>query len=150
MSPRNIKFILRTGILVLAALTLALAVRLVLENKEITKLLPATQIRTMLLIIAPLTSLALLHFTLAVRSFAARSLGIELAMLLGSAALFFALLAPRLIGTWILMPVDECGRLLRACPHELMWAPTWWVQSASIAVSVVLIVGAVAYAVSRQ
>jgi len=150
MSPRNTKLILRTGILVLAALTLALAVRLVLENRELEKLLPATSTRTLLLIAAPATSLAMLHLVLAVRTLSVRSLAMETSLLLGEAALFISIVSPLLIGNWVNVAADNCGRWLRACSHELTWVPTWWLQPASIAVSVVLIVSTISYAVSRQ
>ena len=150
LSTRNTKLILRIGVMLMAALTLGLAVLLVLENRELEQLLPATTTRTLLLLIAPLTSLAMLHLILAVRTFSIRALGIEMLLLLGEAALFIAIVSPLLIGTWLTFAGEDCGRWIRACPDELIWVPLWWVQPAGIALGIVLIVGVTAYALSRK
>ena len=150
LSTRNTKLILRIGVMLMAALTLGLAVRLILENRELEKLLPATSTRTLLLLIAPLTSLAMLHLVLAVRTLSLRSLAMEIVLLLGETALFIAIVSPLLIGTWVNVAGEDCGRWLRACPDELTWVPLWWVQPAGIALGIVLIMGMTAYAVSRK
>ena len=147
LSTRNTKLILRIGIMAMAALALGLAVRLVLENVELKKLLPATSTRTLLLLAAPLTSLAMLHLILAVRTLSIRTLAMEVALLFGEAALFIAIVSPLLVGSWVTMAGEECGRWIRACPDERLWMPIWWAQPAGIAISIVLIGGATAYAV---
>jgi len=136
--------------MVMAALTLGLAVRLILENSELEKLLPATPTRTLLLIIAPLTSLALLHLTLAARTMSVRCLAIEIATLLGEAALFMAIVSPLLIGSGMTVTIDDCDRWLRACPDELIWVPLWWTQPAGIAITIVFLGGVTADAVRRK
>ena len=146
LSTRNTKLILRTGVVVMAALTLGLAVRLVLENRELEKLLPATSTRTLLLIAAPLTSLAMLHLVLAVRTLSMRSLAMEVVLLFGEAALSIAIVSRLLIGSWVTFAGDECGRWFRACPDEVVWVPVWWTQPAGIAISIVVIMGVTAYA----
>jgi hypothetical protein len=150
LSTRNTKLILRTGVMVMAALTIGLAVRLILENRELEKLLPVTMTRTSLLIIAPLTSLAMLHLVLAVRTLSVRSLAMEVLLLVGEAALFITIVAPLLIGNRLTFAGEDCGRWIRACPDELVWIPLWWVQPAGIAISTVLIVGVTAYAVRAK
>ena len=134
----------------MAALTLGLAVRLVLENAELNKLLPSTSTRTLLLIAAPLTSLAMLHLVLAVRTLSLRPLATEIVLLLGETALFIAIVSPLLIGTWVNVADEDCGRWIRACPDEVLWTSLWWVQPAGIALGIVLIVGVTAYALSRK
>ena len=150
LSTRNTKLILRTVVMVMAALTLGLAVRLVLENRELEKLLPATSTRTLLLIAAPLTSLAMLHLVLAVRTLSMRSLAMEVVLLFGEAALSIAIVSRLLIGSWVTFAGDECGRWIRACPDELLWVPVWWTQPAGIAIGIVLIVCATAYALIKR
>ena len=145
-STRNTKLILRIGVMVMAALTLGLAVRLVIENRELQKLLPATSTRTLLLMAAPLTSLAMLHLVLAVRTLSLRSLAMEIVLLLGEAALFIAIVSPLLIGSWVTITGEACGRWLRACPDQLIWVPLGWMQPGGIALGIVLIVGVTAYA----
>ena len=145
LSTRNTKLILRIGAMVMAALTLGLAVRLVLENRELEKLLPATSTRLLLLMTAPLTSLAMLHLVLAVRTLGIRNLILEVLLLVGEAALFIAIVSPLLIGSWVTFAGEDCGRWLRACPDELLWAPVWWTQPAGFVVGVILIFGTIAY-----
>ena len=150
LSTRNTTLILRTGVIVMAALTLGLAIRLVLENAELEKLLPATSTRTLLLLAAPLTSLAMLHLILAVRTLSIRTLAMEILLLFGEAALFIATVSPLLVGSWVTMAGEECGRWIRACPDERLWMPLWWTQPAGIAISIVLIGGATAYAIKGR
>ena len=150
LSTRNTKLILRIGVMLMAALTLGLAVRLVLENRELEKLLPATPTRTLLLMAAPLTSLAMLHLVFAVRTLSVRSLAMEVVLLIGEAALFIAIVSPRLIGSWIAFAGENCGRWIRACPDELTWVPLWWVQPAGIAISGLMMMGVTAYALSEK
>jgi hypothetical protein len=149
-STRNTKLLLRIGVMVMAALTLGLAVRLVLENRELEKLLPATSTRTSLLMAAPLTSMAMLHLALAVRTLSIRSLGMEVLLLLGEAALFIAIVSPQLIGSWVTFAGEDCGRWIRACPDGLTWVPLWWVQPAGIAISGLMMMGVTAYALSAK
>ena len=147
LSTRNTKLILRIGVMMIVALTLGLSVRLVLENRELENLLPATSTRTLLLLVAPLTSLAMLHLILAVRTLSVRTLAMEVALLFGEAALFIAIVSPLMIGSWITVAGEECGRWLRACPDEIIWVPLWWAQPAGIAISIIVIGGATAYAI---
>ena len=149
LSTRNTKLILRIGVMVMAALTLGLAVRLVLENRELEKLLPATSTRTLLLMAAPLTSLAMLRLVLAVRTLSIRTLLMEVLLLSGEAALFIAIVSPLLIGSWVAFAGEDCGRWIRACPDELLWVPVWWTQPVGFVVGVILISGAIAYALNR-
>ena len=150
LSTRNTKLILRIGVMVMAALTLGLAVRLVLENRELEKLLPATSTRTLLLMAAPLTSLAMLHLILAVRTFSIRALVMEVLLLVGEGALFIAIVSPLLIGSWVTFADENCGRWIRTCSDELLWVPTWWAQPAGIAISGLLIMGVTTYALMRK
>jgi hypothetical protein len=145
LSTRNVKFVLRIGVAVMAALTLGLAVRLVLENAELNKLLPSTSTRTLLLIAAPLTSLAMLHLVLAVRTLSLRSLAMEIVLLLGETALFIAIVSPLLIGSWAIITGAACGRWFRACPDEVVWISLWWVQPAGFVTSIFLIVFGILY-----
>ena len=145
LSVQHTKMIMRIGVMVMAAFTLGLAVRLVLENAELEKLLPETPTRTLLLIAAPLTSLSMLHVTLAVRTMSVRPLAIEIATLLGEAALFIAIVSPLLIGRWATIAADDCGRWVRSCLDEVTWVPLWWVQPVGIAMSIILIGGAMLY-----
>jgi hypothetical protein len=147
---RNTKLILRTGVVVMAALTLGLAVRLVLENRELERLLPATSTRTLLLMAAPLTSLAMLHLVLAVRTLSIRTLVMEVLLLVGEGALFIAIVSPLLIGSWVTFADENCGRWIRSCPDEVIWLPLWWTQPAGIAISGLLIMGVTAYALSEK
>lgn len=150
LSTRNTKLILRSGVMVMAALTLGLAVRLVLENHELETLLPATSTRTALLLIAPLTSLSILHFSLAVRSFTVRSLAFETVELTGEATLLVSIVSPLLVGRWINTPPGQCTRWIGSCPGELIWEPLWWIQPVSLAISALLIVGATACELRRS
>ena len=136
--------------MVMAALKLGLAVRLILENSEIEKLFPATSTRTLLLLAAPLTSPAMLHLVLAVRTLSVRTLTMEILLLLGEAALFIAIVSPLLIGNRLTFAGDECGRWLRSCPDEVIWLPLWWTQPAGIAIGSLLIMGVTVYALSEE
>jgi hypothetical protein len=149
-STRNTKMILRIGVMVMAALTLGLAVRLALESRELEKLLPATSARTLLLLAAPLTSMAMLHLLLAVRTLSIRTLATEFLLLLGETAAFIAIVSPLLIGSWVTVAGEDCGRWIRACPNELIWVPIWWVQPAGIVISSLLIMGVTAYPLMRK
>jgi hypothetical protein len=148
-STRNTKLILRIGVMVMAALTLGLAVRLVLENRELEKLLPATSTRMLLLMAAPLTSLAMLHLVLAVRTLSIRNLMLEVLLLVGEGALFIAIVSPLLIGSWVTFAGEDCGRWIRPCPDELIWVPVWWTQPAGFIVGATLISGAIGYVLIR-
>jgi hypothetical protein len=131
-------------------LTLGLAVRVVLENRELEKLLPATPTRTLLLMAAPLTSLAMLHLVLAARTLSIRSLAMEFLLLLGEAALFIAIVSPLMIGNWLTVADGDCGRWLRACPDQLIWVPLRWVQPAGVAISGLMMIGVTVYALSEK
>lgn len=150
LSTRNTKLILRIGVMVMAALTLGLAVRLVLENLELEKLLPATSTRTLLLIAASLTSLSALHFNLATRSFNVRSLAIEAVYLIGEATLFISIVSPSLVGRWVTSTADPCTRWIRSCPEELIWHSLPWVQPVTFLIGVILIFVTTAYEMGRN
>ena len=150
LSTRNTKLVLRTGIMVMAALTLGLAVRLVLENRELEKLLPATSTRTLLLMAAPLTSLAMLHLVLAVRTLSIHNLMPEVLLLVGESAIFSAIVSALLIGSWVTVAVEDCGQWLRACPDELIWVPLGWMQPVGFIVGAISISGAIAYELNRS
>jgi len=150
LSVQHTKMIMMIGVMVMAAFTLGLAVRLVLENAELEKLLPATSTRTLLLIAAPLTSLSMLHVTLAARTMSVRPLAIETATLLGEAALFIAIVSPLLFGGWRAVAGEDCGRWMRPCPDDVLWVPLWWMQPAGFIVGAILISGAIAYDLKRS
>jgi hypothetical protein len=136
--------------MVMAALTLGLAVRLALENRELEKLLPATSASTLLFLAASLTSLSVLHFNLAVRSFNVRSLAIEAVVLIGAATILISIVSPLLVGRWIAASETPCSWWVRSCPEELIWEPTWWTQPVGILIGTVLIIGVTLYELRRR
>jgi hypothetical protein len=149
LTAKQTKLIMRIGVMLMAALSIGLAVRLTLENAELEKLLPPTLTRTSLLTIGPLTSLGMLHLLLAVRTLGLRTLALEMSLMLGEAAVFIAIISPRLIGSWVNVAGKDCGRWLRTCPDDLVWVPLGSMQPVCFVVGAISIAGAMAYELRR-
>jgi hypothetical protein len=123
LSRANTKFLLRIIIVSSLSLTLAFGIRVVFQTDEIEKLIPRSAARDILLFAGPITSIAILHYTLAVKSFNIRSLGVEAAAILGNALLYASLVVPIIVGTYIEVPVANCPWYKVRCPDELVWVP---------------------------
>ena len=122
LSKRDTKFFLRLCILLLSALTLGLAVRVVFSTSEIEKLFAQSLLRDVLLFAAPITSLAVLHYSLAVKSFGIRHTWVELVAFTSFAMIFAAIVAPAVIGKAIEVPPADCP-WYRKCVNEIIWVP---------------------------
>lgn len=77
MNQRDTKFVSRIIVLSMTSLVFSIGVRIVLENEQLTKLIPRSVAREFLLVFAPLVSLMVIHYTLAVKSFGMRSIQTE-------------------------------------------------------------------------
>ncbi len=108
MNKRDTKFISRIIVLTMTALVLGLGARVVLENAELTKILPRSGLRDLLLVIAPLASLMAIQYTLAVKSFGMRSLYTEGMVFFFCASVFLAITLAHFFGQTVELPPEEC------------------------------------------
>lgn len=105
MTKRDVKFIMRIVIMVMMALVAGLGVRVVLESVELLKIAPRTPLRDMLIFVSPIASLAILHYTLALRSFGIRSLQTEGLTFIAVVCVFLAITLPYYFGS----PASKCA-----------------------------------------
>lgn len=108
MNKRDTKFISRIIVLSMTALVLSVGVRVVLENDQLTKVLPRTSSREFLLVFAPLVSLMAIHYTLAVKSFGMRSLKTEGMVYVFCASIFLAVTLAYFFGQSVEVPAENC------------------------------------------
>ena len=122
LSKRDTKFFLRLCVLLISALTLGLAARVVFSQSQLPEILSPSLARNILLFLAPITSLAVLQYTLAVRSFGMRDAGVEISAFVGFAMIFAAIVAPAVIGKKIAEPPADCP-WYRPCPDVMVLEP---------------------------
>lgn len=138
LSKRDTKFFLRLCVLLFSALTLGLAVRAVFATNEIDKMIPQSLARDILLFAAPITSLAVLHYTLAVKSFGIRGARIEVSAFAGFAMIFAAIVAPVVIGVENSVPPTDCP-WYRRCPDDVTWVPNLYIAFTFAGIGVALL-----------
>jgi hypothetical protein len=142
LSKRDTKFFLRLCVLLISSLTLGLAVRVVFSSSEIEKLVAQSLLRDTLLFAAPITSLAVLHYTLAVKSFGLRDAWIEIKAFTGFAMIFASIVAPAVFGGWVATPPADCP-WYKKCPDEMLWDPNLYVASALGGIGIALLLSVV-------
>jgi hypothetical protein len=94
LSRRDEKFIHRTGVLVVAAVAMGIAVTMLKESHEIGKLVEDSIFRDITLLFTPLAALAATGYGLANKSFSSGSLKSEALALLGCYCFFLAVAVP--------------------------------------------------------
>lgn len=142
LSKRDTKFFLRLCVLLIAALTLGIAVRVVFESSQLGQLIAPSFARNILLFAAPITSLAVLHYTLAVRSFGLRDARVEIAAFFGFTLIFAAIVTPVVFGVWVAMPPADCP-WYRKCPDDMVWAPNVYIASALAGIGIALLLSVI-------
>lgn len=109
MTSRDVKFVVRIIVMVMMALVAALGARVVLESAELAKIVGRTPLRDMLILFAPIASLAIIHYTLALRSYGIRSLQTEGLTFLAAVCVFLAITLPYYFGSPVSVSVSECA-----------------------------------------
>lgn len=109
MTSRDVKFVSRLIVMVMAALVAALGVRVTLESKELTKVFEQTPLRDLLVLTAPLVPLAFAHYMLALRSHGIRSLATEGLVFLTVVCVFLSITLPYYFGYQTDVPVLDCS-----------------------------------------
>ena len=138
LSRRDTKFFLRLCVLLLSALTMGLAVRAIFSTNQIDVVIPQSLARDILLFAAPITSLAVLHYTLAVKSFGIRDARVEISAFLSFAMIFAAIVAPAVIGVEVATPPVDCP-WYRKCPNGTQWVPNLPIAFALAGIGIALL-----------
>lgn len=93
----------------MTALVLGLGVRVFLESAELAKVVKQTQMRDTLVFLSPIASLAMIHYTLALKSFGLRSLQTEGLTYLAAVCGFLAITIPYYFGSPVSVSISECA-----------------------------------------
>lgn len=109
MTSRDVKFVTRVIVMTMVALAAALGVRVVMESAELAKVVKPTPLRDMLSFVAPVASLAIIHYTLALRAYGIRSLQTEGITFLSVVCVFLAITLPYYFGPQVPVFVSECA-----------------------------------------
>lgn len=108
MNQRDTKFVSRIIVLSMTSLVFSIGVRIVLENEQLTKLIPRSVAREFLLVFAPLVSLMVIHYTLAVKSFGMRSIQTEGLVYFFCASIFLTITLAYFFGQSVVLPPENC------------------------------------------
>lgn len=120
VSNHNIRFIFRVVTMMMLGLGLSLGVRVMLENSQLDLLLPRSDMRDLLLFVAPGVSLMLIQYTLAVKSFGVRSLLIEFLAFLGAYCIFLSLTFSYYFGIDVQVSSRECFLWIFSCSDAVV------------------------------
>lgn len=103
----------------------ALAAVITLQNRALDVLVEPSFLRTLLTVAAPLACIALVNFSLSVKSFGNKSLGTELLIVLGAMQVYLAVVLSILFGTPYVANADRCTMWKPLCREHLSVVPDW-------------------------
>lgn len=140
MTSRDVKFVMRIIVMMMMALVAALGARIALESAKFEKVVGRTPLRDMLILFAPIASLAIVHYTLALKSYGIRSLQTEGLTFLAVVCAFLAITLPYHFGSQVPVSISECAwwKLWGCSADEVKF--NYWL------LSVIAVVGVVALA----
>lgn len=123
MRKRDVQLVMRMLALLLVAVVAALGVLIVLQNSELDKLVGASRLRTALVVLAPVASIALINYSMVAKSIVRESLLTEVYILAGTTLAYLAVVLSVLFGTAV--EVETCPFYKPFCQDEIGIRTNW-------------------------